>query len=400
MTNRKYARPLTANQIDKLTKKGRHPEGTVPCLYVRISDNGAKSWVFMYSRKGRQSEIGLGSWTGAGKAGRISIPLARRKALAIHDQIAEGNDPLAEKRRDEVTFGKCADQLVESLKGGWSEKTGKIWAQVLTEHAAPLRSKPVAAIGVKDVLDVLKPLWLDKPETASRFRMKLERVFDYATARGLRTSVNPATWKGNLRDMLPKPQKLKRGHHPALPYADLPAFWTNLVALDEKPAIKPLRLTILTAARTSEVALAEWSEFDLTGKLWTVPARRSKTRKPHTVPLSDAALDLLRSLPRIDGEPRVFPDCGNTAMVKALQQIDGASHLTTHGFRSCFRDWCGNETGFPREVVEECLAHALPGGATERAYRRGEAIEKRRQVLDAWASYAAAAGKVVTLRSA
>ena len=306
MVHRKYTRPLTADQIDKLTKKGRHPEGTVPCLYLKVSPSGAKSWVFMFSRDGRQTEQGLGSWTGAGKAGRISIPLARKKALAIHDQIAFGKNPLIEKRRDEVTFGKCADQLVEVLKGGWKSKNGeqlganahRARCTAATEagcfHCGRGRARSPEAAMARQAGNRVQA------QDANREGIRLR---DRA-----RTSLgaNPAAWKANLDHMLPKPQKLKRGHHPALAYADLPGFWTKLAALDGKPIIKPLQLTILTAARTGEVALVEWSEFDLNGKIWTVPASRSKTRREHRVPLSPEAMELLATVPRIDGEvPRV-----------------------------------------------------------------------------------------------
>lgn len=384
---RKTITPLTKTAINELSKPGRYPEGTTPCLYLRVMPSGGKSWVFMWQRGRKQSELGLGSWTGAGKAGMTSIAMARKKAIAIHEQIGAGQDPMAEKRNASMTFRKCFNALLDSLKptfrnkktvGGWETSLG---------HAAAIADMPVNAIGVEDVLGILKPLWLEKAETAKQLKGRVERTLDWAKAKGYRSGDNPASWRGNLDHLLPKRPKLQRGHHPAMPYADLPAFIAGL-DITSDPALPPLLLTILTAVRSGETRLAEWSEFDLDKGLWRIPAKRTKTAaRDHIVPLSKPALAILAAQERVTGESRVFPALEENDMRDALSKVVSGKIAVPHGFRSTFKDFCSNETRFARETVEECLDHQI-GGQVEQSYRRSIAVAKRRAVLDAWANYA------------
>jgi integrase len=262
----------------------------------------------------------------------------------------------------------------------------------LREYAAPLRSKHVDEITTEDVLAVLQPIWREKPETASRLRGRIEAVLDAARARGFipRNEANPARWRGHLDHLLPKRGKLSRGHHAALPYAELPAF---LASLREREAVAALALefTILTAARSGEVLGARWLEIDLATKVWAVPAARMKAAREHRIPLSAAALAILEKLAEAKTGEYVFP--GRSAdrplsvmameMVLRRMKVEG---VTVHGFRSAFRDWAGNETHFAREIAEAALSHVV-GDKAEQAYRRGDALEKRREMMEAWAAW-------------
>ncbi|CAN7175627.1 tyrosine-type recombinase/integrase [Phyllobacterium sp. LjRoot231] len=402
---RKHIPPLTKEIIDSLTEPGRYAEGTVPNLYMKVSTTKtkftiSKSWVFMWQRGKKVWEPGLGSWTGAGKAGRTSIPLARKKALAIHEQIAEGKNPMAEKKRNAMTFAKCGTALLDSLKPTFrNKKTEDGWNRSLTLHAAAIADMPVNAIGVEDILGILKPVWLEKAETAKQLRGRVERVLDFAKAKGYRSGDNPAAWRGNLDHLLPKRPKLQKGHHPALPYADVPDFVAGLDTASD-PALPPLLLTILTAVRSGETRLAEWSEFDMDKALWTVPKARTKTgERDHIVPLSKPALAILAAQERRTSESRVFPALEEGDMRDALSRLVSAKIAVPHGFRSSFRDWAGDETGFARETAEEILGHRI-GNDTENAYRRSIAVAKRRKLLDAWGAYVTGNNNVTALKRA
>ena len=257
-------------------------------------------------------------------------------------------------------------------------------------HGAPLRNLRLDEIGTEDVLGVLTPIWLTKSETASRLRGRIERVLDAARAKGPRSGENPARWRGHLDALLPKRQKLTRGHHAAMPYEDVPAFVARLRGSDSV-SILALEFLILTAARSGEVLGARWDEIDHEGKLWIVPAARIKGAREHRVPLTKRALAILKTIEKVRTGDYVFPGqkrgepLSEMALAMAMRRLK-TSDFTVHGFRSAFRDWAGEETVFPREVAEAALAHVV-GDATERAYRRGDALEKRRKLMDAWASY-------------
>ena len=270
----------------------------------------------------------------------------------------------------------------------------------LNVYCVSIAGLPVADISTDHVLRVLKPLWLAKPETASRLRGRIERTLDFAKARGLWSGENPARWRGHLDALLPKRAKLTRGHHKALPFDGVSSFIAQLRAM---PGVAPaaLEFTILTAARSGEVMGARWDEIDLDGRLWTIPAPRMKGAREHRVPLSKRAVQIVKAMQKLQGSEFVFPGSkpNRPLSVMALEMVMRRAKVdaTVHGFRSSFRDWSGERTSFPRDVAEAALAH-LVGDETERAYRRGDALEKRRSLMDAWASFCddAERGKVVT----
>jgi integrase len=305
--------------------------------------------------------------------------------------LAEGVNPKDARRPSEgVTFGLCADRFIEAMRPSWRNgKHRAQWEMTLREYAAALRRLPVDKITTDDVLSVLKPLWNEKPETASRLRGRIERVLDAAKAQGLRSGENPARWRGHLDQLLPKRQRLTRGHHAAMSYTDVPAFMEDLRAW-QSTAARALEFAILTAGRSGEVLGVRWQEIDHDRAAWTVPANRMKAGREHRVPLSRPALKVLNAMREVGGE-FVFSGQkpGNPLSVMALEmvlrrmKIEG---VTVHGFRSAFRDWAAERTNFPNEVCEAALAHVIENKA-EAAYRRGDLFDKRRKLMEAWAMY-------------
>lgn len=390
---------LTARQIDTITKPGRYSDGGG--LYLVVSDAARRKWVFIYTRDGVRKERGLGA---AGKGG-LPLAKAREAAQAAREHVAAGVDPkdareaakaeAAKTARKIPTFGEAADDLIRSIEAEWrNAKHRDQWRMTLQKYAAPLRNMPVDKIGTEDVLRVLKPLWATKPETASRLRGRIERVLDAAKALGHRSGENPALWRGHLANLLPRRRKLTRGHHAALAFSDVPAFVARLRE-NGSMAARTLEFTILTAARSGEAYGARWREIDLDAMVWTIPAARMKAAREHRVPLSPRAAELLKELKPLrhpdESEGFVFPGrkAGRPQSVMAMEMLlrrMEAGDVTVHGFRSSFRDWAGECTHFPREVAEAALAHVV-GDETERAYRRGDALEKRRALMDAWAGY-------------
>jgi integrase len=266
------------------------------------------------------------------------------------------------------------------------------WRMTLETYAAPLRAKRVSEIDTNDVLKVLTPLWTQIPETASRLRGRIERVLDYARARGWRTGENPALWRGHLRNVLPAPIKLGRGHHAAMPYADVPAFMERLRVLTGISS-RALEFLILTAGRSGEIREARWEEVDLDTAVWSIPAGRMKAGREHRVPLVPRAVEILKGMQRLQVSEYIFPgqSPGRPLSLMAFEMLLRrlkTDAYTVHGFRSSFRDWAGDQTDYPREVAEAALAHSV-GDATERAYRRGDALAKRRALMEAWAAHCA-----------
>ena len=260
---------------------------------------------------------------------------------------------------------------------------------------------PVQQIDAGLVVRVLEPIWTTKAETAGRIRQRIEAVLDSATARGYRSGENPARWRGHLQNLLPALTKVRRvQHHPALPYTEIGAFMAEL-RKETGLAARALELLILTATRTTEAIAARWFEIDLEQKIWTIPAERIKAGREHRIPLSSAAVALLHQLAKTKVNEFVFPGrpgkpLSDGALLKLLKRMMG-SNLTTHGFRSTFRDWAAEQTNFPRDVAEMALSHAI-GDKVEAAYRRGDLLEKRRRMMEAWAAFVAtkpATGKVV-----
>jgi integrase len=383
----KRAKGLTARKVDTLTKPGRHGDGHG--LYLEIKPSGTRSWVLLYTFAGRRREMGLGRYPD------VSLAVARRKASQQRETLASGSDPLAVRQRPLAsTFGEIADNYIAAHSLSWKNaKHQAQWRMTLTRYAKPLRGKRVDEITVADVLDVLKPIWTKRPETAARLRGRIEAVLDAAKAEGLRQGENPAAWRGNLKHLLPKQTKLTRGHHKAMPYPDVPQFVTELRERQSVDALA-LEFIILTAARTGEVLGATWGEVDLQSSIWIVPAKRMKSARAHRVPLGRRALEILELIKQLRASDAddafIFPGARNKRLSEMatamLLRRMGHDDITTHGFRSSFRDWAGEVSSFQREVIEAALAHRV-GDATERAYRRGDALEKRRQLMDAWADY-------------
>jgi len=309
--------------------------------------------------------------------------------------LAEGLDPIQETRRKETpipTFGDAAAELIESLTPSWrGTRQRAAWEQTLSAYAQPLAHMRVDMIETEQVLKALRPIWTTKPATASLVRSRIERVLDASKAQGQRAGENPARWRGHLAMLLPAPKKLSRGHFAAMPYRDLPAFMDRLRAL-QGVASRCLEFQILTATRPGEALGAMWQEIDLDQRLWVIPSSRMKAGREHRVPLTDRALQILEVMKsevgaggvifpsRIPGRPR-----SGMELARAIKNAKGGP-VTAHGFRSSFRDWAGDTTHFARELAEAALAHTI-GNATEAAYRRASAIEKRRQLMAAWEAY-------------
>ena len=383
---------LTAQEVRKLMKvDGLHRVATG--LYLRVR-GGSNLWTFRYMVDGRASEVSLGS------AATLTLADAVAKGADLRARIKRGEDSaelLARPQKQAVikavsdTFGDVSLQLWEAMKPGWKNpKHADQWINTLRTYAFPkFGDKPVSEVTTEDVLAVLSPIWSHKHETATRVRQRIEAVLSAAKARGLRSGENPAGWRGHLDALLPTISKRRRvEHHAAMPWQDVPAFMAELRTRSSMSAWA-LQFTILTACRTGEVIGARWPEFDLDAALWTIPAARMKAHREHRVPLSEAAVGLLRALPRVDGSDAVFwgmrkPTISNMAMLELIRGMRPG--LTVHGFRSSFRDWAAECTSFPSEVVEMALAHTIQN-QVEAAYRRGDLLDKRRELMRAWAAH-------------
>lgn len=364
-------------------------------LYLKVNGINSGSWIVRYQINGKPGKIGIGS------TDTVTLAHARLTANEQRALLAQGIDPKAHRETlekqaeaEKATFTQAAADYIESHRAGWKNaKHAMQWENTIATYALPHIGKMAPAdIQTADVLRVLKPIWLEKPETASRVRNRIELILDAAKAQGLRDGENPARWRGHLDKLLPKREKVQAvKHHPALPWPELPAFMATL-SKQVGTSYRAMEMTILTACRTSEVLNARWDEIDMEARVWTIPAERMKMRKEHRVPLADVLVDLLQSLPRIEGNPHLFPGMkegkplSNMAMLMGLRYMK-RTDLTMHGFRSTFRDWAGECTPHPRDVCEQALAHSL-GNAVEAAYRRGDLFEKRRALMDDWAAYA------------
>jgi len=387
---------LTVRQIGTLPSGKLWADGGG--LYLNLR-RGARGWVFVWRKGVARREMSLGS------AENVSLAQARELAAAARAAVARGEDPIADRKAQRApqqparepalapTFAAFAEDYIASVEAGWKSPVHRQqWRQSLRDHASAISEKPLDDITTDDLLVVLRPIWLTKPQTASRLRGRIEKILDAAKAKGLRSQelMNPAAWRGHLALLLPRQAKLTRGHHAALPYGDMPTFWSSLAT---RPALaaRCLQFTILTAARSGEALGATWGEIDLAAKIWTVPAVRMKAGAEHSVPLAESALQVLESVRPEHPKPSdlVFAVGGaarsNMAMTMLLRRM-GHGDVTVHGFRSSFRDWAGDATHFPREIVEQALAHTI-GDEAERAYRRGTAIERRRVLMNTWADY-------------
>ena len=382
---------LTARAIETAKEPGRHSDGNG--LYLVVRAGGSRQWVFLYRQGAKLKEMGLGS-----PAKGVTLAMARGLRDEARGVLARGGDPLEAKREAEKavaavpTFGAYALALVERIEEGFSSaKHRQQWKNTLQTYCAPIWATPIDRVETSGVLASLTPIWQSKPETASRVRGRIERVLNAAKAEKLRAGENPAAWRGHLDATLPKPAKLTRGHHAALSYTDLPAFMAELRA---RPALAALalELTILTATRTSEVLEAQWSEFDLDAGLWTIPAERMKARKEHRVALSKRALAIVKGLAQAKPSDFVFAGqkpnkpLSNMAMLMLLNRMGRRGAITAHGFRSTFSDWASEVSPYSAELRETALAHTI-GNKAEAAYRRGDALEKRRAMMEAWSQW-------------
>lgn len=397
---------LNARLVATLTKPGRYVDGQG--LHLRITDR-QRTWVFMFAFEGKQREISLGP------VAKVSLAEARRKAEVARRKVADGVHPGAEKKQEATkstpTFGEVADEFLASLSPSWkNEKHKAQWHMTLgrarstdgellrSGYCLTLADLPVDQIAVDHVLNELRPIWSVKAETASRIRGRIEAVLDAAKARGLRSGENPAAWRGNLALLLPKRQKSRTvQHHAAMDYHEVPAFVARLRKSRSAGALA-MEFLILCASRSGEVRGATWREIDIEKRLWIVPAARMKAGREHRVPLTDRAMaildqaDLIRDvLPGADPcDAFVFPgqkrgsQLSDMTLTAALRRWD-LGDVTVHGFRSSFRDWAGDCTNHARELIEQALAHTLTG--VEAAYRRRDALEKRRVLMTDWATY-------------
>lgn len=388
---------LEMRRDTKFTKPGLHSVGEVAGLALQVSASGARSWVLRVMTGGKRRDMGLGGYPDVTLAG------AREAARAARAKIKEGIDPITEAKAARsaaraahataVPFERAGRLYIEAHEPGWrNAKHGQQWRNTLETYAYPVIGDVlVRDVSLPQVLAVLEPIWRTKTETASRLRGRIESVLDWAAARGYRDGLNPARWRGHLDKLLPAPSKvMKPEHHAALPAAEVGAFMQALRKAEGMGA-RALEFVILTAARSGEVRGATWPEIDMDAAVWTVPGERMKAGKEHRVPLSPAALALLRALPRMAGTELVFPaprggPLSNMTLAAVLRRMGVAA--VPHGFRSTFRDWAGESTNYPNEVCEMALAHAI-GNKAEAAYRRGDLFEKRRRLMNDWAAFCA-----------
>ena len=357
-----------------------------------MKSNKAKYWIYRTAKGGKRTDLSLGKFPDVG------VAEARKKASALalevnslgHAPTRAKTPPEAVLSKAEVVFQDFAQALVQDMSPQWkNSKHASQWANTLRDYAYPIiGQKPLGEVTTEDILLILKPIWQTKTETATRLRGRVEKVLAAATIKGHRTGVNPAQWRGHLDCLLPQPKKLQKvKHHPALPFEELPNFIEQLQGRRSISALA-LEFCILTTSRTSEVLLAKWSEVG--EAVWKIPAERMKAGKEHIVPLSERALQILKLAKQHDLESEYIFSNGqrplsNMSLLTLLKRM-GFGHITTHGFRSTFRDWVSEVTDFSPEVAEMCLAHTI-GNKVEAAYRRGNLLEKRKKLLDVWGDY-------------
>src|SRR5262245_56695220 len=408
----RIAKELTAIEIGRRSEPGYHFVGGVAGLILQVTESGSRSWILRTTVGTRRRDIGLGGYPSVTLAG------AKAAARAAREKIRQGEDPvqqrsaarsaLAAQSATSITFKEAAERYIAANEAGWkNSKHAAQWGATLEKYVYPgIGRIQVAAVETSHVVSILEPIWTNVTETAGRLRGRIEAILDWATARGYRKGENPARWKGHLSAILPATGKVKRAqHHPALDYRRVGAFMTSLSGCEGIGA-RALEFSILTTARSGEARGAQWSEIDPQAQVWTIGADRMKAGREHRVPLSDAAVKLLASLPRLKGSGLIFPngkgtplsDMTLTAVIRRMhgQRIGGDAGwsdsagriITVHGFRSAFRDWAGETTAHPREVIEHALAHQLADKA-EASYARGTLFEKRRRLMADWAKFCA-----------
>ena len=395
------AKELSALAVQRLTAPGMHAVGGVAGLYLCVSPSGSRSWIARVNVDGKRREMGLGSFPD------VSLSIAREKARAARSDTTMGIDPVAHRKEarsarqalkaTQKTFADCAKAYIEAHSDSWKNAKHRAqWPSTFETYVYPtMGTVLVGEVTQAHVMAVLLPIWKTKTQTATRLRGRIEQVLAWATAAGFRQGENCARWTGLLDQLLPAPGKVsKPKHHPAVRVDDMPAF---IKALRQHDGLSPkaLEFAVLTAARSGEVRGATWAEIDLEAAVWTVPKERMKAGKEHRVPLNTQAIKLLEAMPRIEGTELVFPaprggqlsDMALTALTRRMNFRDDAGRVCVpHGFRSSFRDWVFERTDYPRDLAEAALAHALEN-KVEAAYRRGDALERRRAMMQAWANY-------------
>lgn len=405
----KQAKELSGLEIKRLTKPGHHAAGGVSGLLLQITETGSKSWTLRTIVGVKRRDIGLGGFPD------VTLAQARINARELKDQIRKGIDPVEQRKAAKaalisangklISFADAANKFLTAKRSEFKNaKHAAQWQTTLETYAFPVIGRMgVDSIELPHIVQVLEPLWITKTETATRLRGRIESVLTWAKVSGYRKGENPARWKDNLDGVLPKPGKLKKvQHHKALPWKDASAFMVQLRQC-EGIAPKALEFLILTATRSGEVRGARWQEIDIQARIWIIPAERMKAAKEHIVPLCEDAMNLLRQLPRLEGNDLIFPaarggqlsDMTLSAVMRRMK-VNG----TPHGFRSTFRDWCSESTNYPNEVAEMALAHTISNGV-EKAYRRGDLLAKRTRMMDDWCKYLnnpVASGVVVPIR--
>jgi integrase len=405
---------LSHRKVEALKKPGMHSDGGG--LYLQVTEGAdrtpRKSWLFRYAVAGRERQMGLGPLSD------VSLAEARDRALSARELRRAGTDPITEREASRaeaklvaaktMSFDECATAYIAAHRAGWRNiKHANQWTSTISTYCSPIFGKlPVQLVDVGLVMKAIEPLWATKTETAGRVRGRIEQILDWAKVRGYRDGDNPARWRGHLDHLLPARGKISKvKHHPALPYAELPAFMEQLGRRDAV-AGRALELAIFTAARTGEVIGAKWSEFDLKSRVWTIPSERMKGGREHRVPLSDAAMRIVRHVSTIRENDHVFAGdranaLSNMSLLMLLRRM-GRADITAHGFRSTFRDWVEEQTDTPRAVAEMALSHSV-GNAVEAAYRRGDLFEKRRVLMEKWGQFCdtppATSGIVTAFRS-
>ena len=391
----KKAKDLSALEVSRLTAQGHHAVGGVAGLYLYVLETGARSWVLRTTVGSKRRHMGLGGYPD------VPLALAKEKARAAKEKVSQGIDPIAQRvslasslkaqQARQKTFSEAARAYIQAHEDAWKNPKHRAqWGSTLETYAYPhIGSLQVKDIDQEHVMKVLEPIWKTKTETANRLRGRIESVLDWAATRKYRSGENPARWKGHLENLLPAPGQIQKvSGHKALPYKPMAQFMADL-RTREGVSARALEFAILCASRSGEVRGATWSEISLDKAIWIVPAERMKAGKEHRVPLSTHALRLLEALPRSDDSDLVFPaprgkplsDMSLTAVMRRME-VDAVPH----GFRSTFRDWVGDCTDYPRDVAEFALAHVL-SNKVEAAYRRGDALERRRQMMEDWAKF-------------
>lgn len=418
----RIAAKLSPLDVGRLTTPGLHFVGGVAGLALQVlpprtdadgRETQARTWVLRVKIGDKRRDIGLGGYSDVG----VGVGEARRKAMEARDKIERGIDPIEERREAKsalkaqqaatITFKEAAEKYIATHEAGWkSPKHAAQWKGSLANHVYPkIGPLSVRDIELPQVLAVLEPIWTTKTETAGRIRGRIETILDWATTRGYRTGLNPARWKGHLQNQLGDPSKVSKVvHHPALPVDEVGAFMKSLRGVGGMGA-RALELAILTAARSGEVRGATWAEIDLSEGTWTIPGSRMKMGKEHRVPLSTAAKTLLSELPRMAGTDFVFPSSiggqlSDMTLSAVLRRMEVKA--VPHGFRSSFRDWAAERTSYPREVCEMALAHTV-GNKVEAAYLRTDLFERRRRLMDEWATFVGIVqpkGNVTPIRAA